>query len=160
MQFKLWRPGHINILESQARKCLIRRLRPRSRVVLLQDSKVCLGAGNKGRSSIAALNAVMSVECAWLIGRDITFLSIQSPTWALRADDPSRFVNAKAPRIPLPSWLLLLRQGKVQEASFMLDSVSDTPRALGRWTLFLAAAFSGDLRKSVVCGDYLRARML
>ncbi|CAE8597801.1 unnamed protein product [Polarella glacialis] len=95
----------------------------------------------------------MSVECAWLVGKDITFIGIHSPTWALISDDPSRFAAPKALRIPLPSWLFLVllfvRHSRIQEARHMLESVSDTPRTLGRWTLFLAAAFFGDLGKTV-----------
>lgn len=132
--------GHINVLESHARRSLLLNLVPCQRVVVFQDSMVTLGAGAKGRSSSRALNNVMQQEMAIQIAKDLYVGGAHAPTWALRADDPSRNKTVRLPRAPLPSWFLELRVGKLSRAQDSLDEVSDTPRSLGRWFLLCSVA--------------------
>ena len=74
--------------------------------------------------------------------KDVSLAGIHTPTWAIRADNPSRHLRVLASRIPLPSWFWLLQQGRVDRARALLDAISDTNRALARWALFGAVARS------------------
>lgn len=139
-KYKFKRPAHINVLESHVRRSLLLHVPSNMRVVILQDSMVVLGAGAKGRSSSQSLNKVLTQEMAICVARDIYVCGIHSPTWAIRADDPSRGKTLTPPRAPLPKWILLLRRGHISQAQDALDSSSGTPRALSRWFLFGAVA--------------------
>lgn len=79
-------------------------------------------------------------EMAICIARDVYVCGIHSPTWALRADDPSRGKPLTPLRAPVPAWILLLRSGHKAQAQDVLDQSSGTSRALGRWYLFCAVA--------------------
>ena len=101
---------------------------------------VVLGAGAKGRSSSKPLNKMLVQEMAICVARDVYVCGVHSPTWALRADDPSRGKPLTPPRAPLPAWILLLRSGQKAQAQDVLDQSSGTWRALGRWYLLCAVA--------------------
>lgn len=139
-KYKFVKRGHINVLECHARRSLLLNIPSQQRIIVLQDSVVTLGAGAKGRSSSVALNKVLKQECSICIAKDLYVGGIHSPTWALRADDPSRGRAARLPRAPLPGWFLGLRAGRLAQAQDCLDDLSETPRSLGRWFLFAAAA--------------------
>lgn len=140
-KYKFLKGGHINVLECHARRSLLLNIPAQQRVVVLQDSMVTLGASAKGRSSSQSLNKVLKQECAICVAKDLYVGGIHSPTWALRADDPSRGRSVRLPRAPLPGWFLDLRAGRLAQAQDCLDDLSETPRSLGRWFLFAAAAF-------------------
>ena len=53
---------------------------------------------------------------------------VHCPTWALQANDPSRFRKLRPARVCLPTWLLALRAGRVTEAKDGIDGTSGTPR--------------------------------
>ena len=77
------------------------------------------------------------------IAKNIYPVGIHCPTWALRADDPSRRRKVRPPRIAVPSWLLSLRAGALSVGQDGLDRCSDTPRSWARWLLLgQAAAFA------------------
>eukprot|EP00438_Fugacium_kawagutii_P004497 Skav200096 [mRNA] locus=scaffold694:326558:340569:- [translate_table: standard] len=140
-KYKFLKGGHINVLECHARRSLLLNIPAQQRIVVLQDSMVTLGASAKGRSSSQSLNKVLKQECAICVAKDLYVGGIHSPTWALRADDPSRGRSVRLPRTPLPGWFLDLRAGRLTQAQDSLDDLSETPRSLGRWFLFAAAAF-------------------
>ena len=75
-----------------------------------------------------------------LIAKDLYLGGAHTPTWSLRADDPSRRKKLSVPRCPLPKWFLCLRRGLLAQAQDALDENSNTPRSMGRWLLFGAAA--------------------
>ena len=139
-KYKFKRPGHINLLEVHARKSLLFSVAPNQRFVLLQDSMVALGAGAKGRSSSIALNRLLQQEMTILVAKDLYPGGVHTPTWALRADDPSRSRKVTPPRVPLPKWLHALWQGRTSQAQDFLDEASHNARALGRWLLFASSA--------------------
>ena len=66
--------GHINVQEVKAHKDLIRHIDRDRRIVVLQDSRVCLGCSSKGRSGSKALNIHQRSEAAYLLGK--TFMSV------------------------------------------------------------------------------------
>ena len=139
-KYKFRKEGHINVLECHARRSLLLNIPAQQRVVVMQDSMVTLGASAKGRSSSPSLNKVLRQECAICVAKDLYVGGIHSPTWALRADDPSRGRSVRLPRAPLPGWFLDLRAGRLAQAQDTLDDLSQTPRSAGRWFLFAAAA--------------------
>ena len=141
-KFSFRHSSHINLLEAQVRKVLAKRVAAGCRYIVLQDSKVCLGAFNKGRSGSERLNRTLGIEAAYQLAKDVSFAGIHTPTWAIRADNPSRHLRVLASRIPLPRWFWLLQQGRVDRARALLDAISDTNRALARWALFGAVARS------------------
>ena len=134
------RQGDINLLEAHSRRSLLLNIPPRQRVITFQDSMVTLGAGAKGRSSSCALNKILKQEAMIQVAKELYVLGIHAPTWALRADDPSRGRSVRGPRAPFPLWWFKWMQGQVSEAQDLLDHASDTPRFLGRWFLLLSAA--------------------
>ena len=64
--------------------------------------------------------------------KDVSLAGIHTPTWAIRADNPSRHLRVLASRIPLPSWFWLLQQGRVDRARALLDAISDTKPGAGQ----------------------------
>ena len=138
--YRFKRPNHINVLESHAHKTLMAISPWDCRLVVFQDSMVTLGANAKGRSSSSALNRIMRQSLAFQLGKNVYASGIHCPTWALRADDPSRSRRLRLPRAPLPPWFLRLRRGCVGQAQNQLDAASGTARSLGRWLLFGGAA--------------------
>ena len=77
---------------------------------------------------------------SYQLAENIFPVGIHSPTWALRADDPSRSRRVRVPRCALPSCLLCARRGDLVSAQDTLDEASDTPRSWGRWLLLAQAA--------------------
>ena len=102
-------PQHINVLEARAILQLLKRLVNRgarnARVLILSDSRVCVGAFGKGRSSSRALNAVIR-KCAGIALRArLTWDIVWIPTWANPADAPSRGRSLATWWRDLPDWL-------------------------------------------------------
>ena len=138
--YRFAKPNHINVLEGHAHKTLMHAAPMGCRLVVFQDSMVSLGASAKGRSSSKALNRVLRQSAALQIAKDLYPSGIHCPTWALRADDPSRRKKVRPPRLQLPRWLLELQAGQTESAQDKLDALSGTPRSWGRWLLFGGAA--------------------
>ena len=147
--YRFKHPNHINVLEEHAHKTLIQLAPMGSRLVVFQDSMVTLGANAKGRSSSLALNRLLRKSLALQLAKNVYAVGIHSPTWAIRADDPSRQKRLRAPRVPLPSWLLQLKAGDLAGAQDVLDLSSGTPRSWSRWLLFIQIA------RLAVNGDYV-----
>ena len=138
--YRFVRPNHINILEAHAHRTLMRICPRDCRLVCFQDSLVTLGASAKGRSSSDALNRVLRHSMSFQIAKNVYPGGVHCPTWALRADDPSRARAVRTARVPLPPWVLALKAGRVAEAQDSLDEASGTARSLGRWMLFIGVA--------------------
>ena len=100
--YRFKHPNHINVLECHAHKTLVQLVPISSRLVVLQDSLVTLGATAKGRSSSMALNRIMRKSLALQVAKDVYTVGFHCPTWAIRADDPSRQKKLRPPRVPLP----------------------------------------------------------
>ena len=103
------KPQHVNVLEARAILLLIKWLMARderdARLIMLLDSRVCVGAFAKGRSSSRALNSVIR-QCAGLaILQGLSWVIVWVPTWANPADAPSRGRSVGARRRSLPEWL-------------------------------------------------------
>ena len=145
--YRFKRPNHINVLECHAFKTLLLYAPMDHRLLVLQDSMVTLGATAKGRSSSQALNRVLRQVMALQVAKNLYPAGVHCPTWALRADDPSRRRRVRPARVSLPFCFLALKRGRLAEAQDELDASSGTPRSWNRWTLFLSAALlaaSGD----------------
>ena len=143
------RHGHINIQEARAYQSLLRRMPPCSRVCVMQDSQVNLAVEAKGRSSSLALNRVYGQTAMELVGRELYPKCFHTPTWSLRADDPSRDRRISRPRLRWPGWLFgllsadVVRQEKAREA---LDSLPLLSKSELRWMcLVLGAADAVDM---------------
>ena len=93
--YRLKRPNHINVLEGHAHKTLVQLAPLSSRLVVFQDSLVTLGANATGRSSSVALNRVMRKSLALQLAKDVYTVGFHCPTWATRADDPSRHQESR-----------------------------------------------------------------
>ena len=112
--YPLKRRAHININEQQAFHSLVVGLAktdPSSRFVILQDSRVSVGASAKGRSSSTPLNFALRRSVPYIIGGDLYPGSLHGPGEHNPADDPSRFVAVRAPAYAPPRWLLALERG-------------------------------------------------
>jgi hypothetical protein len=116
--YKFRRSRHINILEMEALASLLRRLkgektRGRRNLVFL-DSRVCVGAVAKGRSSSRALNAVLRRMASMLLEQGNLLEVVWVATWANPGDPPSRGTSlskwmANLPQLPFMNDLLAAR---------------------------------------------------
>ncbi|CAE8616972.1 unnamed protein product [Polarella glacialis] len=139
MVYKFKDGGHINLKEARAYRSLLKRLPRDCKPVVGQDSKVCIGALNKGRSSSAALNKILVGLMPYVIGKNMHPCSYHQPTWGMRADAPSRSKRVPEPTAAFPSWFWKLSAGAHPADLVELDEASYTTRALGRWYQFGAA---------------------
>ena len=138
--YRFLKPNHINLLEAHAHKTLMQLSPMDHRIVVFQDSVVTLGANAKGRSSSAALNRILRKSMALQLAKNLYPVGIHCPTWALRADDPSRRKRVKPSRAALPKWFVALKHGRKSMAQDLLDQCSGVPRSWGRWLLLGQAA--------------------
>ena len=72
---------------------------------MLSDSRVCVGAFAKGRSSSRKLNYVLRRVAGLTLSHDLTLDLVCVPTWANPADAPSRGRTLRDWRASLPDWL-------------------------------------------------------
>ena len=138
--YRFKRSNHINVLECHVYKTLLLLAPMNHRLVILQDSMVTLGAAAKGRSSSRALNKILRQAMSIQIAKNIYPSGVHCPTWALRADDPSRKRRVRPARTALPRWFLALKQGRLVQAQDELDDISGAPRSWNRWALFTGVA--------------------
>ena len=97
---------HINILEMKMIKAELKALVKEStdpcRAVLLVDSRVCVGAFGKGRSSSRQLNRILRSMIGWSVAGQKTLHLIWIGTKANPADHPSRGVDIPDPQPEAP----------------------------------------------------------
>ena len=103
LSVKRRRAGHINLLEGEAFLLLLRwilrsRQRHSSRVVVLVDSSVWLGAAAKGRSS-TALNRLLRKAAALEMAGDLMVHVVLVPSSENPSDAPSRGARWKPKRV-------------------------------------------------------------
>eukprot|EP00438_Fugacium_kawagutii_P006402 Skav224255 [mRNA] locus=scaffold2636:65958:71034:+ [translate_table: standard] len=103
LSVKRRRAGHINLLEGEAFLLLLRwilrsRQRHSSRVVVLVDSAVWLGAAAKGRSS-TALNRLLRKAAALEMAGDLMVHVVLVPSSENPSDAPSRGARWKPKRV-------------------------------------------------------------
>ena len=84
-KFSFRHSSHINLLEAQVRKVLAKRVAAGCRYIVLQDSKVCLGAFNKGRSGSERLNRILGIEAAYQLAKDVIAAAMGDCTSSTRA---------------------------------------------------------------------------
>ena len=133
------RQAHINLHEQRAWRLVLKCAKRGSRVFGLQDSRVNLGAGAKGRSPSQSLNRLLCRSGSITWGRGLYPRSDHVPTWSIRADEPSRDYVLRPPRGPVPPWLRRLSAGDRPAGSLLLDSLSSASKAENRWMQFVVA---------------------
>ncbi len=84
---------------------------PCSRVPVLVDSQIALGACAHGRSSSPGLSRAFRSALSYIIGADLYIGGLYVPTAVHRADDPTRNIPIRPPSQPNAFWLLALRKG-------------------------------------------------
>jgi len=98
----LWRrTGHINILEAEAERHLVRDLCRQGvtgRVNVLQDSRVTLLSGAKGRSSANAIRGQLCLSMPYQIGGKLYLGRHDCPSKLMPSDGPSRERDIDPPR--------------------------------------------------------------
>jgi hypothetical protein len=156
MIYKFGDGGHINLRGVRAYRFLIKRLPRDSKPAIGQDSKVRIGAFNKGRSPSAALNKIVVSIMLHVIGKNLHPCSFHQPTWGMRADAPSRLRAVEAPTAAIPRWFWQLSSGTHPSDLRVLDENSYTARGLGRWFQF--GAFALGLVRAA--GDEPEARQI
>ena len=122
-QYRFSRSSHINLLEERALKTLCKRLSrcsADSRLLVLLDSKVCIGANAKGRSSSPALNHLLSGTLPYVLGGNLYLHLLHVPSAANSADDPSRFVRLRSAADLPPEWLEKLKRGDYKAFELVL----------------------------------------
>ena len=101
--------AHINLQETRALRNAVRSLVKKKgsedpqRKICFSDSRVCIGAVAKGRSSSCRLNTILRSLLSYLVLGRLTVCLIWIATGVNPADDPSRFVKLRAPSAP-PQW--------------------------------------------------------
>ena len=113
--YEFRRLRHINFLEMEALASLLKRLKGEKvfakRILVFLDSRVCVGAVAKGRSSSRSLNAVLRRIAGMLFAQGNMQEVVWVATWAIPADAPSRGASlskwmANLPMLPLMDDLL------------------------------------------------------
>ncbi len=108
-QYRFREPSHINLQETGAVRNEMRThcrnhgsFRPQ-RLLVLSDSRVCIGAVAKGRSTSFKLTGIFRSLTSWLVLGDLSLGMLWVLTKANPADDPYHFVPLRRPTSP-PSW--------------------------------------------------------
>ena len=106
---------HINILEANVRLSLVKHLARSpdnfsSRQLLGQDSRVCLSAFAKGRSSSRRLNHVLAKTAAYELAADLQLGGLWVDTLRMPADAPTREGGIVMPS-PARPWVSALLAG-------------------------------------------------
>ena len=130
------RKGHINLQEQRAWRLVLKCSKRGCRVYGLQDYRVNIGAGTKGRSPSQSLNRLLVRSAAIILGRGLYPRSDHVPTWSIRADDPSRDKPLRGRRAAYPPWLRLCAAGDRHAAEELLDAATFGSKALNRWVQF------------------------
>ncbi|MEC8901784.1 MAG: hypothetical protein VYB92_08105, partial [Pseudomonadota bacterium] len=81
-----------------------------TRQLLGQDSRVCLGAFAKGRSSSRRLNHVARKAAAYVLACDIALGGLWCDTFRMPADAPTREGGIVLP-LPAREWVAALLRG-------------------------------------------------
>ena len=108
MQWTWQRESHINILEAAAERRLVRHLcreKVVGRVNVLEDSRVTILSGAKGRSSSRALKAQLGLSMPYQVGGGLYLGRHYTPSALMTADAPSRNRELPAPSADLPPWM-------------------------------------------------------
>ena len=133
--------------------CCVRPREIPSKLAVGLDSKVALGAIARGRSGSQSLNRELRRLLPWILGKNLHVGGFHMPTWAIRADEVSRFYELRPPRCPLPSWLLqVAAHGPSQATDDLLEKRSWTPKSWGRW-LLLGSVVLARVRADDPLGD-------
>ena len=143
MKHRFREKGHINVQEAYAFRSICRRAPPRCRFVTFQDSLVNLSIEAKGRCSSPSLNRVLLQSWAEVIFRGQQPRGLHTPTWSLRADEPSRDKAIRPPRMCYPEWVWLLLRDTEQdadEAAKQIDLLPSLRRPEVRWMSIALAA--------------------
>ena len=103
------RRDHINVLEANVRLSLVKHLARSpsnfaTRHLLGQDSRVCLGAFSKGRSSACRMNHVETKAGAYELAADLQLGGLWVDSFRMPADAPSRAGGIVLP-LPARPWV-------------------------------------------------------
>ena len=107
--------SHVNLQEMRAIKNELRRALALGdscarRQIVFTDSRVCVGAGTKGRSWSYRLNGILRSMLPYLCSSGISLHYVWVSTLANPADGPSRGRPLPEPSAgPLPGWIAQLR---------------------------------------------------
>ena len=148
-RFKFKVPGHINVNETRTYKTWLKAMskrEPDSRFVGLLDSRVCIGASAKGRSSSFALSRVLQGCVAYSLGSGLYPGLLHCGSKFNRADEPSRGRPVRPASKDFPEWLKQLQQANPQ----MFDRVRQSARYSknpARWLRFLLL-LAGDIERN------------
>ena len=99
---------------------------PRTRPVVLTDSRVALGAMAKGRSSSAPLNAVMRGMLPYILGGGLYPGMLHVSSEANRADGPSRQGPLTGPTREVPPWVSEVADGEYKRFDAVLAGAAVT----------------------------------
>ena len=133
------KPGHININEELAYKSLVKHAArdcPDSKIPVIQDSRVVIGANAKGRSSSSALNWHIVNSLPYIIGGNLYFGSLHVNSDDNISDAPSRDKPIPRPTRERSLWLEQLDSGST--VLFDLVVAADTlKRPYSFWARFV-----------------------
>ena len=109
MRYPFKRRDHINILEANVRLSLVKHLARSpehfaTRQLLGQDSRVCLGAFAKGRSSARRLNHIAAKAGAYELAADLQVGGLWVDSFRMPADAPTREGGIVLP-LPARPWV-------------------------------------------------------
>ena len=139
------RPSHINIQEAGAERRLIRSLCHqgfRGRFNLLEDSRVTILSGAKGRSSSRALRYQLGLSLPYQLGGNLYPGRHYTPSKLMPADHPSRGRSLPPLSAAAPGWLG--PAGSVRELELWLSVPAGKPAVAewGRFVLILGRRYS------------------
>lgn len=103
-----------------------------TRVPIIADSQVSLGAVTKGRSASPGINRLLRASLGPLLGLGVYSSGAYARSADNPADDPTRGQIIRGASIELPKWWCLACDGDFSEMDFFLEQVNLHPDQLDR----------------------------
>lgn len=128
------RKRHINLGEVKsyldAELCAGLKRSTGTRVPVIADSQVSLGAITKGRSASPGINRLLRSSLGFILGLGVYSVGAYARSADNPADDPTRGHEVRAPCIELPSWWCQACEGNFVEMDSFLEDVGLHPEQL------------------------------
>lgn len=138
--------AHINVLESRVYASWIKycaKKHPNSRLLGLLDSRVTLGAADKGRSSSYSISRVLKQSIPYLLGSNLFPGGLHVYSKHNRGDAPSRDKAVEPPSKDLPLWYFDLQKGDARRFDLSCQAAK-VPKNPARW-LRMLLLLAGDI---------------
>ena len=142
------RSAHINLLEGASERLLLKdlsRRRMSGRLNVVEDSRVTILSGAKGRSSSDGVRCQLSLSLPWHLSGGFFVGRHYGPTRLMPADHPTRGRPVPPPQCAPPPWVHASSVSDPLLAAWMLPH--RLPRAWADWARLVLLYLGGDVER-------------